>query len=156
MLLLRDILDSPESTTRVWRKNGYFEAITAYYDQVLVVGCPEVFDLRHEYGFPPFAAAKVEFCGYIAREAGRRTRDDVRRELGVHAGEPLVLVTPGGGEDGYSLVSAALRALAERPSATRPRTHIVCGPEMSETQRAAVAQAVSALPRESCRTSATT
>jgi len=149
VLLLRDILDSPESTSRVWRKNGYFEAITAYYHQVLVVGCPEVFDLRHEYGFPPFAAAKVEFCGYIAREAGRRTRDDVRRELNVHAGEPLVLITPGGGEDGYSLVSAALRALAERPSATRPRAHIVCGPEMSETHRAAVAQAVSALPRVS-------
>ena len=36
VLLLRDILDSAESTTRVWRKNGYFEAISAYYDQVLV------------------------------------------------------------------------------------------------------------------------
>jgi predicted glycosyltransferase len=146
VLLLRDILDSPESTSRVWRKNGYFEAITAYYHRVLVVGCPEVFDLRHEYGFPPFAAAKVEFCGYIAREAGRRTRDEVRHELGLQPHEPLVLVTPGGGEDGYTLVSTALRALAERPAAARPRTHIVCGPEMGEAHRAAVAQAVSALP----------
>jgi predicted glycosyltransferase len=146
VLLLRDILDSPESTARVWRKNGYFEAITAYYHQVLVVGCPEVFDLRREYGFPPFAAAKVEFCGYIAREAGRRTREQTRSDLGIAAGEPLVLITPGGGEDGYGLVSAALRAWAERPAATRPRAHIVCGPEMSEAQRAAVAQAATALP----------
>ena len=146
VLLLRDILDSPESTSRVWRKNGYFEAITQYYHQVLVVGCPEVFDLRHEYGFPPFAAAKVEFCGYIAREAGRRTREQVRHDLGVAVGEPLVLVTPGGGEDGYGLVSTALRALADRAASARPRTHIVCGPEMSEAQRAAVAQAVAALP----------
>jgi predicted glycosyltransferase len=35
-----------ETTARIWRKNGYFEAISAYYDQVLVVGCPSVFDLR--------------------------------------------------------------------------------------------------------------
>lgn len=146
VLLLRDILDSPESTSRVWRKNGYFEAISAYYHQVLVVGCPEVFDLRHEYGFPPFAAAKVNFCGYIAREAGQRSRDEVRAELGVAPHEPLVLVTPGGGEDGYTLVSTMLRALAERAKSQRPRTHIVCGPEMSDAQRAAVAQAVSALP----------
>ena len=51
VLLLRDILDSAESTTRVWRKNGYFEAISAYYDHVLVVGCPEVCDLRREYDY---------------------------------------------------------------------------------------------------------
>ena len=94
VLLLRDILDSAESTTRVWRKNGYFEAISAYYDQVLVVGCPEVYDLRREYDFPPFAAAKVRFCGYIAREAGRQPREVVRRTLGVAAKEPLLLVTP--------------------------------------------------------------
>jgi predicted glycosyltransferase len=78
VLLLRDILDSPEATARVWRKNGYFEAITTYYDQVLVVGCPDVFDLRHEYEFPPFAAAKVRYCGYIAREPGRQTRSEMR------------------------------------------------------------------------------
>ena len=102
MLLLRDILDSPEETTRVWRKNGCFEAIEAYYDQVLVVGSPEVFDLRREYQFPPFAAAKVRFCGYIARQPGRRARADARRELGMSpTSEPLVLVTPGGGEDGH-------------------------------------------------------
>ena len=89
----RPKLVSAESTTRVWRKNGYFEAISAYYDQVLVVGCPEVYDLRREYDFPPFAAAKVRFCGYIAREAGRQPREAVRRTLGVDAKEPLLLVT---------------------------------------------------------------
>jgi predicted glycosyltransferase len=145
VLLLRDILDSAESTTRVWRKNGYFEAISAYYDQVLVVGCPEVYDLRREYDFPPFAAAKVRFCGYIAREAGRQPREVVRRTLGVAANEPLLLVTPGGGEDGHELVSNVMRALSAMPAPQRPRTHIVCGPEMSEPRRASVHQAAQAL-----------
>ncbi len=146
VLLLRDILDSPEATARVWRKNGYFEAITTYYDQVLVVGCPDVFDLRHEYEFPPFAAAKVRYCGYIAREPGRRTRSEMRQQLGVTAAQRLVLVTPGGGEDGYTLVDAALRGLAGLPADERPRMHIVCGPEMAAHQRAAVLAAAQALP----------
>ncbi len=149
VLLLRDILDSAESTTRVWRKNGYFEAISAYYDQVLVVGCPEVYDLRREYDFPPFAAAKVRFCGYIAREAGRQPRDVVRRTLGVAANEPLLLVTPGGGEDGHELVSNVMRALNAMPAPQRPRTHIVCGPEMSEARRDAVHEAARALTNAS-------
>ncbi len=149
VLLLRDILDSAESTTRVWRKNGYFEAISAYYDQVLVVGCPEVYDLRREYDFPPFAAAKVRFCGYIAREAGRQPRELVRRTLGVAANEPLLLVTPGGGEDGHELVSNVMRALNAMPAQQRPRTHIVCGPEMGEARRAAVHQAAQALANTS-------
>lgn len=146
VLLLRDILDSPETTARVWRKNGYFEAITAYYDQVLVVGCPDVFDLRHEYEFPPFAAAKVRYCGYIAREPGCRTRSEMRQQLGVTASQRLVLVTPGGGEDGYTLVDAALRGLAGLPEEERPRMHIVCGPEMAAHQRTAVQAAAQALP----------
>ncbi|WP_298824586.1 glycosyltransferase [uncultured Piscinibacter sp.] len=145
VLLLRDILDSAESTTRIWRKNGYFEAISAYYDQVLVVGCPEVYDMRLEYDFPPFAAAKVRFCGYIAREGGRQPREVVRRALGVTPGEPLLLVTPGGGADGQLLVRTALAALAALPPLQRPRTHVVCGPEMDASDRDGVHLAAQAL-----------
>jgi predicted glycosyltransferase len=145
VLLLRDILDSAESTTRVWRKNGYFDAISTWYDQVLVVGCPEVYDLRREYDFPPFAAAKVQFCGYIAREPGRQSRATVRRTLGVSEGQPLLLVTPGGGEDGGELVATALAALAAMPAAQRPRAHVVCGPEMDEARRSALHQAAAAI-----------
>lgn len=145
VLLLRDILDSAESTTRVWRKNGYFDAISTWYDQVLVVGCPEVYDLRREYDFPPFAAAKVNFCGYIAREPGRQSRAAVRRTLGVSEGEPLLLVTPGGGEDGGDLVATALASLAAMPAAQRPRTHVVCGPEMGEARRAGIHRAAASI-----------
>ena len=149
VLLLRDILDSAEETTRVWRKNGCFEAIEAYYDEVLVVGSPEVFDLRREYQFPPFAAAKVTFCGYIARESGRVSRGQTRRDLGLEGNQPLVLVTPGGGEDGHSLIAASLAALAALPAAQRPRMHIVCGPEMGEAERGAVKRCAAALPQVS-------
>ncbi len=149
VLLLRDILDSPESTVRVWRKNGCFEAIEAYYDEVLVVGSPEVFDLRHEYSFPPFAAAKVRFCGYIARQPGRTTRAEARRALGVTDDRPLVLVTPGGGEDGHAMIAASLAGVAALAPEQRPRMHVVCGPEMADAPRAALHRAAAALPQVS-------
>jgi predicted glycosyltransferase len=141
VLLLRDILDSAQATRSVWQKNRYYEAIEAYYHEVLVVGSPEVFDLKREYAFPPWAAAKVRYCGYIARDAACRSRAEVRRDLGVHEHEPLLLVTPGGGEDGQALVAACLDSLRAWPLAERPRTHIVCGPEMAEASRAAIVQA---------------
>lgn len=149
VLLLRDVLDSPEETMRVWRKNGCYEAIEAYYDQVLVVGSPEIFDLRREYQFPPFAAAKVSFCGYIARQPGQRSRTQARRELNLGGDEPLVLVTPGGGEDGHQLIQAALAGLSRLPAAQRPRTHIVCGPEMADSERASIHRSAGQLPQVS-------
>jgi predicted glycosyltransferase len=149
VLLLRDILDSAEATRRVWQKNSYFEAIEAYYDEVLVVGSPDIFDLRREYAFPPFAAAKVNYCGYIAREPARQPRAAVRRQLHVGEHEPLVLVTPGGGEDGYRLIANCLEGLRAWPLAKRPRVHIVCGPEMGDAPRAAIVQASAGLPNVS-------
>lgn len=145
VLLLRDILDNADTTSRIWRKNGYFEAIDAWYDKVLVVGSPDVFDLKAEYRFPPLAASKVEYCGYIARKPGRTARIQTRRALGLGDQEPLVLVTPGGGEDGYAMVDTAIKALASVADAVRPRTHIVCGPQMPDAQRRAVLEQAQAL-----------
>lgn len=140
VLLLRDILDSPDATRRIWTKNRYFNAIDTHYDAVLVVGRPEVFDLRAEYGFPECTAGKVTFCGYIARPPGRIGRDQVRQSLDVARDRPLVLVTPGGGEDGDQLVRTWLEALERTPAQQHPRTHIVLGPEMSDERRATLGE----------------
>ncbi|MCB1955973.1 MAG: hypothetical protein KDG55_09865 [Rhodocyclaceae bacterium] len=145
VLLLRDILDSPEATTRVWQKNRYFDAIAAHYDKVLVVGTPDVFDLRKEYAFPATAAAKVQFCGYLGRKSGRQTRAEVRSGLGLVGRQPLVLVTPGGGEDGQALVQSYVEGLAALPAWKRPRSHIVFGPEMAPEQRQAITAAAADL-----------
>ena len=134
VLLLRDILDSPESTIKVWQKNGYHHAIGSFYDQVLVVGSPEVFDLRKEYEFPAESQEKVRFCGYLAREAGRTSRQQLRQQLGF-GDEKLVLVTPGGGEDGYYLLKSYLQGLQGQKNQSDTKTLVICGPEMIESQR---------------------
>lgn len=135
VLLLRDILDAPEATHAVWTKNGYFDAIERFYDQVLVVGSRNVFDLAKEYRFPASAYDKVRYCGYLRRERGRNVH--AHRERFAPSGERLVLVTAGGGEDGNRLVSTYLDALDAGCALDGVRSVVVCGPEMSSAQRAA-------------------
>ncbi len=132
VLLLRDILDTPESTIRIWEKNRYYEAIDHYYDLILVVGTEEIFDLRSEYRFPPSVSDKVRYCGYIQKEDGRKGRDTVREELGV-MDEKLVLVTPGGGQDGYRLLKTYMSALEVIPK--QVKSLVICGPEMPDQQK---------------------
>jgi predicted glycosyltransferase len=145
VLVLRDILDSPEATKSVWRKNEYFEAIQSFYDEVLVAGSREVFDITKEYDFPPQASAKVTFCGYLRRSHVTRTREQQRAGLGLGASEPLVLVTTGGGEDGFRLVSAYLSGLGETHCAHQ--SLVVCGPEMGAAERREVARLAEPHPR---------
>jgi predicted glycosyltransferase len=134
VLLLRDILDSPEATAQVWEKNGYYEAIERYYDQVLVVGSPDVFELGREYRFPAAAQAKIRYCGYIKRSRGSIARRATREKF-TSDDFPLVLVTPGGGEDGFQLVSNYLIGLNENPLEQPMKSVVICGPEMQEVHR---------------------
>ena len=135
VLLLRDILDSPEKTIVEWQKNRYYEGIKLYYDQVLVVGMRNIFDLTREYQFPDYVSEKVKFCGYLRRESGDKTPDIVRQELQIETDEKLVLVTPGGGADGYNLVKNYLLGLAQLDSDTKIKSLIISGPEMPSSQQ---------------------
>jgi predicted glycosyltransferase len=146
VLLLRDILDAPATTTKVWEDNGYYEAIESVYDLVLVLGTPEIFDPRVEYGFPISTSEKVEFCGYIQPQFLLRDRSAIRKELHVESDEQLVLVTPGGGEDGHALIQTYVQALQLMPIGARIRSLIVTGPEMSEAQRNILRQSALRFP----------
>jgi|CXWL01.1.fsa_nt_gi predicted glycosyltransferase len=145
VLLLRDILDSPAITMHVWQKNGYHQAIQSFYDQVLVVGSPEVFDLRKEYQFPKPSHNKVRFCGYIAREAGRSSRQQIRQHYGF-GNERLVLITPGGGEDGYQLLQCYMQGLKLEKPMIDTKTLVICGPEMITSQREHIQALVDGCP----------
>lgn len=159
VLLLRDILDSPEKTVGEWGQWGYYRAIQTHYDQVLVAGMKSVFNLVQAYRLPVPVARKVRYCGYIRKQPDSRQRADLRAQFGIRQAAPLVLVTPGGGEDGYSLVHNYLKGLEglqeleglpglkrltavangreTSPSSTDSAIYslILCGPEMPVEQR---------------------
>ncbi len=143
VLLLRDILDKPESTIRVWKKNLYFKVIERFYALVLVVGTSDVFNVIKEYQFPQMIAKRVQFCGYIARERSRKTRESIRKELGL-GDDPLVLVTPGGGQDGYRLLETYITGLDLLPGEVK--SLLISGPEMPDHQREHLLEAMLKYP----------
>lgn len=136
VLLLRDILDSPTQTVDLWKRQRHYELLSNYYDAVLVLGERSVFDVCAEYRFPPAARAIVKYCGYIKRERGDGTRDELRHQLGVAESEQLVVVTTGGGEDGYHLIHNYLLGLDCLPADNRPTSLVITGPELDDSKRA--------------------
>jgi predicted glycosyltransferase len=147
VLLLRDILDHADATIQDWQKHHHYDAIQLFYDRVLVVGSADVFDICQEYQFPPAVAEKVQFCGYIRKAPGDKSPDLIQQELQMQPEERLVLVTPGGGEDGYALIDAYLSGLPYLPSTLKLRSLIICGPEMPASQQSALAEVASRYPQ---------
>ena len=141
VLVLRDILDAPDSTIRAWRTGGYTAAIERFFDRVLVLGAPAIFDMRREYALPPSVCDKLRFCGYLRRARGACRRADMRRELGVPDSGRLVLITPGGGQDGERLVRTCADALPAIHASPGVRSLVVTGPEMDPAARASIARA---------------
>ena len=140
-LVLRDILDAPEVTSAEWVKRGYQNTVQWYYDGVLVLGEQRVFDVCQEYRFSRLLCQKVRYCGYVKRSLPAKASAAVRAELGVSEEEKLVLVTAGGGEDGYQLMSTYIDAAGELSSKYRVRSLMVFGPELAPAQADALGEA---------------
>lgn len=144
-LILRDILDAPEKTRDVWRRNRYHEQIERYYDDILVVGARDIFDLAEEYAFPPETAAKMHYAGFLRRSPGKTSPADIRARLGLGE-ESIVLVQAGGGGDGAAMIDAYLAALERYGVRTPFFSWIISGPEMSAADRRRISHAVAKIP----------
>ena len=141
LLVLRDILDSPESTITAWTERGYYNTVQWYFDDVLVLGVPQIFDVCAEYQFPSVLCRKVRYCGYVARHTALRPKAAVRAELGTREEEKLILVTTGGGEDGYQLLSTFIKAAEPLAKQFKTRSLIVAGPELAPERAKAIREA---------------
>ena len=149
VLLLRDILDTPEKTIAQWQREDYYSQVEALYDRILVVGMQEIFDLVREYQFGEAISDKLRYCGYIRKDLGLKNRRTVRQELGIGQDEKLILVTPGGGEDGYYLINNYLQGLVQqRDNFTWQNIHtlIFCGAEMPPQHQQQIYQQAKELP----------
>ena len=103
ILGLRDIMDDAETVRRDWWKKNVYENLDKLYSEIWIYGNQEFYDPITEYAIPESVKRKMLFTGYIPRqmpsdrEAGR-----IRRELRVDPDEKLIVVTTGGGGDGYA------------------------------------------------------
>jgi predicted glycosyltransferase len=145
ILGLRDVVDEAEWVRHAWANNGSFELLDDVYDQIVVYGRQEVYDVVDEYGFSSLAAEKTRFVGYLLREGGARMPEEIRADLGVED-RPLVLVMAGGGGDGRQLLGAVLEAIALKSDGPDFSCLLVGGPLMPPSDRRRVLELVAERP----------
>ena len=130
---LRDILDDRVTVLREWGFYKLQARIADYHDRVFVYGQQAVFDPITQYDFPVSVAERTEFCGYVVTRSNREVGADDQPMLFPlkPTGRPVVLATTGGGEDGFTLLEAFIKAASGAPW----DGVVVAGPLAPENQR---------------------
>jgi predicted glycosyltransferase len=134
VLGLRDVIDAPDVVRDLWRKEMTYETIRKYYDQVLIYGCEEIFDGALHYGISEEIPGKVSYCGYVCSQEPVKPREQVRADLRLRRPN-LVVVTTGGGHDGYPLMQSCLEAFRLIGRNSRFEAVFITGPLMDPRQR---------------------
>ena len=156
VLGLRDIIDASHVVRRAWREEGVYHTLEHGYDLILVYGSQAVYDVGAEYGLPPAVNARVRYCGYLDRVSDNTTEDATApapprggtpRDRWSSSDEPLVVLTAGGGGDGFTLMRAYLTGLKSLPSIPFASV-VLTGPLMDEAERRKLHDLAAALPPE--------
>lgn len=144
VLGLRDILDSPETVRALWHEQDIYTLLERAYDDIFVYGSRSLFDVVEGYGIPIRIGERLRYCGHVVGRTDERRGSAPQPcwNIARAAGRPVVLLTAGGGGDGFFLMAAYLHALARIPAGSF-HSVIVTGPLMPAEQSAAL-QAASA------------
>ena len=141
ILGLRDIMDDSATVRKDWQDKGIYQILADLYSEIWVYGNRELYDPVTEYAIPDAIAAKMVFTGYIPRKIpDPKVVDQIRREQGADNGDALVVVTTGGGGDGYPVMDTYLTMLEEiaQNAADRPlpfKSVLITGPFMPKQKR---------------------
>ncbi|WP_045220959.1 glycosyltransferase family protein [Desulfonatronum thioautotrophicum] len=149
ILGLRDILDDAASTRADWLEKGYNDILERLYDEIWVYGNQDLYNPIQEYAIPEQIAAKTRFVGYIPRLTplcvidatdgvglGRNNEGDKRKRQ--------VLVTIGGGGDGYAVLDNWLTMLGQWPNPPF-KTLMISGPFLPDAVRDHLAERAKSL-----------
>jgi len=135
VLGLRDVLDEPDVLAAEWDRKGALEAAENYYDEIWVYGLESIYNPTAGLDMSTSMRDRMKYTGYLRRE----NLDD-----GVTPEDPYILITPGGGGDGESMVNLVLSAYEQDPNLS-PNAVLVYGPFLSGADRAAFEARVEAL-----------
>lgn len=132
VLGVRDVLDEPQALRSEWARKKAVQAVETYYDEIWVYGLEEIYDPLQSLALSPDSNAKIRYTGYLRREPADWPDPSVPRDRP----EDFILVTPGGGGDGESLIDWTLSAYESDPALSIPIV-IVFGPFMNPESRRA-------------------
>jgi predicted glycosyltransferase len=127
VLGLRDVMDDPTLIRRNWREGRIARAIEDFYDTILVYGPREIYDPLPEYGLSNATLRRCHYVGYV----GRTSTLDETSDLAFQPG--YVLVTAGGGGDGFDLIKNYLESLRRPEPAFE--SLVVTGPMMDDESK---------------------
>jgi predicted glycosyltransferase len=137
VLGMRDIEDNAAMVRTDWRREGIYPVLEDVYDTILLYGSRAIYDPMREYGLSPTVEKKLIPCGYVRRSEPIRPRHQVRRDLNMQTNR-LVVITAGGGGDGFNFMDTYLHMLGGLPSRGPAPfdSLLVTGPLMASAKRA--------------------
>jgi predicted glycosyltransferase len=129
---LRDILvekkDPAAYEERVIQQlNRYFDALLIHSDERLL-RLDETFSRIRDIQAP------VVYTGFITRQTDPAAGAKLRRELGISAGQKLIVASAGGGRSGYKILSSVLDACELLRDRLPIRLEIFAGPFMENEE----------------------
>lgn len=133
VLGMRDIVDAPEVVRELWRRENVYEAISNYYDEVLIYGCKNVFDTASEYWLDAKLPGRIRYCGYVCSEEPLKSKDRIRDELQITK-DKLIVVMAGGGGDAYPMLRACIDAFRLLAKDAPCEAIFIVGPLMDPEQ----------------------
>jgi predicted glycosyltransferase len=136
ILGLRDIMDDAATVKQDWREKGVYEILQNLYAEIWVYGNREFYNPIEEYDIAESISQKMYFTGYIPRKIpGPEAVRNMRKELGVKPDEKLVVVTTGGGGDGYAVMRTYVSMLESAAKPMPFKSVLITGPFMPKNKR---------------------
>ena len=136
ILGLRDIMDDAVTVKKDWKRKRVYEHLEMLYSEIWIYGNRKFYDPIAEYDISESVSRKMYFTGYIPRKIpSKEAVRAVKKEHGLKDGEKLVVVTTGGGGDGFRVMDTYL-AMLESLSQTPPfKSVLITGPFMPKQLR---------------------
>ena len=136
ILGLRDIMDERDTTRRDWQEKGVYDILDKLYTEIWVYGNRDYYDPISEYAIPPGISSKMVFTGYIPRRVPSVSQvNKTRKEQGARDDGKLIVVTAGGGGDGYRMMEAYLAMLEKNSCGSALTSVLITGPFMPDRKR---------------------
>ena len=140
ILGLRDIMDDRDTVRRDWQHKKVYRYLDELYSEIWVYGRQDFYDAAEEYGIPEKVQRKMHFTGYLPRKkATDKVKHKTRKKFCVREKEKMVVVTAGGGGDGFAMMDAYLR-MYEVFNISGLKSVLITGPFMPRSQRRQLAK----------------
>jgi predicted glycosyltransferase len=136
ILGLRDVMDDAETVKKDWREKRVYQHLENLYSEIWIYGIREFYDPVVEYDIAESISRKMHFTGYIPRKIpGKETVRHFKKEIGLKNDQKLVVVTTGGGGDGYKVMDTYLTALDSHSHCEPFKSVLITGPFMPKQER---------------------